>query len=37
MIASVMLPTAFNDGHEAVGLLFVLGFACLGALTTLGA
>jgi len=37
MIASVMLPTAFKDGHEAVGLLFVLGFACLGALTTLGA
>ena len=27
MIASVMLPTAFEDGREAVGLLFVLGFA----------
>ena len=37
MIASVMLPTAFTDGREAVGLVFVLGFACLGGLTTLGA
>ena len=37
MIASVMLPTAFQDGREAVGLVFVLGFACLGGLTTLGA
>ena len=37
MIASVMLPTAFEDGREAVGLVFVLGFACLGGLTTLGA
>jgi ZIP family zinc transporter len=37
MIASVMLPTAFADGREPVGLVFVLGFACLGGLTTLGA
>ena len=37
MIASVMLPTAFTDGREEVGLLFVLGFALLGGLTTLGA
>jgi ZIP family zinc transporter len=37
MIASVMLPTAFADGREEVGLLFVLGFALLGGLTTLGA
>jgi ZIP family zinc transporter len=37
MIAAVMLPTAFEDGREAVGLVFVLGFALLGALTTLGA
>jgi ZIP family zinc transporter len=37
MIASVMLPTAFEDGREAVGLAFVLGFACLGGLSTLGA
>ena len=37
MIASVMLPTAFEDGREPVGLVFVLGFACLGGLSTLGA
>ena len=37
MIASVMLPTAFADGREPVGLVFVLGFALLGGLTTLGA
>jgi ZIP family zinc transporter len=37
MIASVMLPTAFADGREPVGLVFVLGFACLGGLSTLGA
>jgi ZIP family zinc transporter len=37
MIASVMLPSAFSDGREEVGLLFVLGFAVLGGLTTLGA
>jgi ZIP family zinc transporter len=37
MIASVMLPTAFTDGREEVGLLFVVGFAFLGGLTTLGA
>ena len=30
MIASVMLPTAFEDGREAVGLVFVLGFALPG-------
>jgi ZIP family zinc transporter len=36
MIASVMLPTAFADGRELVGLLFVLGFALQGGLTTLG-
>lgn len=37
MIASVMLPAAFEDGREPVGLVFVLGFALLGGLTTLGA
>jgi ZIP family zinc transporter len=36
MIASVMLPTAFEDGREPVGLVFVLGFAVLGGLSTLG-
>ena len=36
MIASVMLPTAYKDGKEAVGLAFVLGFAVLALLTTLG-
>jgi zinc transporter, ZIP family len=37
MLASVMLPTAYADGKEAVGLTFVLGFALLAFLTTLGA
>ena len=36
MIASVMLPAAYKDGKEAVGLAFVLGFAVLAMLTTLG-
>jgi ZIP family zinc transporter len=37
MLASVMMPTAYNDGKQAVGLAFVLGFALLSYLTTLGA
>ena len=37
MLAAVMLPTAYEDGREAVGLAFVLGFAVLAFLTTLGA
>lgn len=36
MLASVMMPTAYEDGREPVGLAFVLGFALLGFLTTLG-
>ena len=36
MLASVMMPTAYADGREPVGLVFVLGFALLGFLTTLG-
>jgi ZIP family zinc transporter len=36
MLASVMMPTAYADGREPVGLAFVLGFAVLGFLTTLG-
>jgi ZIP family zinc transporter len=37
MLASVMMPTAYKDGKQAVGLAFVLGFALLSYLTTLGA
>jgi zinc transporter, ZIP family len=37
MLASVMMPTAYKDGKQAVGLVFVLGFALLSYLTTLGA
>jgi zinc transporter, ZIP family len=37
MLASVMMPTAYQDGKQAVGLAFVLGFALLSYLTTLGA
>jgi ZIP family zinc transporter len=37
MLASVMMPTAYHDGKEAVGLAFVLGFALLSYLTTMGA
>jgi zinc transporter, ZIP family len=37
MLASVMMPTAYHDGKEAVGLAFVFGFALLAFLTTLGA
>lgn len=36
MLAAVMLPTAYADGREPVGLAFVLGFARRGLLTTLG-
>jgi ZIP family zinc transporter len=36
MIAAVMLPAAYEDGREAVGLSFVLGFAVLAFLTSLG-
>jgi ZIP family zinc transporter len=36
MLAAVMMPTAYRDGREAVGLAFVLGFALLAYLTTLG-
>jgi ZIP family zinc transporter len=37
MLASVMMPTAYADGKEPVGLAFVFGFALLALLTTLGA
>ena len=37
MLASVMMPTAYADGKEPVGLAFVFGFALLAFLTTLGA
>jgi ZIP family zinc transporter len=37
MLASVMMPTAYKDGKQPVGLAFVLGFALLSYLTTLGA
>jgi zinc transporter, ZIP family len=37
MLASVMMPTAYADGKEPVGLSFVAGFALLAFLTTLGA
>lgn len=37
MLASVMMPTAYEDGREPVGLAFVFGFAMLAFLTTLGA
>jgi zinc transporter, ZIP family len=37
MLASVMMPTAYADGKEPVGLAFVFGFAMLAFLTTLGA
>jgi len=37
MLASVMMPTAYDDGGPEVGLVFVLGFALLAFLTTLGA
>ena len=37
MLASVMMPTAYEDGKEPVGLAFVFGFALLAFLTTLGA
>jgi hypothetical protein len=36
MIAAVMLPAAYGDGREAVGLSFVLGFALLAFLTSQG-
>lgn len=36
MLASVMMPTAYEDGKEPVGLAFVLGFALLAYLTSLG-
>jgi ZIP family zinc transporter len=36
MLASVMMPTAYADGKEPVGLAFVFGFAMLAFLTTLG-
>lgn len=36
MLASVMMPTAYKDGKEPVGLAFVFGFALLALLTTLG-
>lgn len=35
MLAAVMMPTAYDDGREAVGLAFVLGFATLAYLSTL--
>jgi ZIP family zinc transporter len=34
MLAAVMLPSAYEDGREAVGLSFVLGFALLAFLST---
>jgi zinc transporter, ZIP family len=34
MLAAVMMPTAYDDGREAVGLAFVLGFALLAYLST---
>lgn len=37
MLASVMMPTAYADGKEPVGLSFVGGFALLAFLSTLGA
>jgi ZIP family zinc transporter len=37
MLASVMMPTAYADGKEPVGLAVVFGFALLAFLTTLGA
>jgi ZIP family zinc transporter len=37
MLASVMMPTAYHDGKEPVGLAFVFGFALLAYLTTMGA
>jgi ZIP family zinc transporter len=37
MLASVMMPTAYRDGKEPVGLAFVFGFALLAFLTTMGA
>jgi zinc transporter, ZIP family len=37
MLASVMMPTAYADGKEPIGLSFVFGFALLAFLTTLGA
>jgi ZIP family zinc transporter len=37
MLASVMMPTAYADGKEPIGLSFVFGFALLSFLTTLGA
>jgi ZIP family zinc transporter len=36
MLASVMMPTAYADAKEPVGLAFVFGFATLAFLTTLG-
>ncbi len=36
MLASVMMPTAYADAKESVGLAFVFGFALLAFLTTLG-
>jgi len=36
MLASVMMPTAYADGREPIGLAFVLGFSLLGFLTTIG-
>lgn len=32
-----MMPTAYADGKEPIGLSFVFGFALLSFLTTLGA
>jgi ZIP family zinc transporter len=37
MLASVMMPTAYADGKEPIGLSFVFGFALVSFLTTLGA
>ena len=34
MLAAVMMPTAYEDGREAVGLSFVLGFALLAYLAS---
>jgi ZIP family zinc transporter len=36
MLGSVMMPTAYKDGKEPVGLALVLGFAMLSYLSTLG-
>jgi hypothetical protein len=36
LIAAVMLPAAYGDGREAVGLSFVFGFAVVAFLTSQG-